>query len=133
MKLTLMPVRNDNVIRVRSEGSVSRRSPEDPLQTLLGPHCYTHKVLLNVDQSQGIDTSGVCWLVSSHKRFAQVGGKLVLYDVPPVVLDFLNFLRLTPMLHIAANEQAACEMVLSPARETVLEERATGPAIRFPR
>jgi anti-anti-sigma regulatory factor len=130
MKLTLMPVQNDNVLRVRSDGSVSRRGPEDPLQTLLGPHCYTHKVLLNLDQSQGIDTSGVCWLVSCHKHFTQMGGKLVLYDVPPVVLDFLNFLRLTPLLHIAPNEQAACELVL---REPVVEERTAEPAIRFPR
>jgi hypothetical protein len=133
MELTLLPLQNDDVLRVRSEGLVSRRDPSDPLQTLLGPHCYTHKVLLSLDQSQGIDTSGICWLVSSNKRFAQAGGKLVLFAVPPVVFDVLDFLHLTPLLHIAANEQAACELVVGRANDSEAEERPAGPAIRFPR
>jgi hypothetical protein len=49
-----------------------------------------------------------------------------------VVLDVLDFLNLTPLLHIATNEQAACELVSGRAREPDSEPRPAGPAIRFP-
>jgi hypothetical protein len=127
MKLTLLPLQKDNVVRVRSEGAISRRGPDDPLPTLLGPHCYTHRVLLNLDRSPGIDTSGLCWLIDSHKRFAQAGGKMVLFAVPPVVLDVLDFVRLTPLLLIVADERAACELATGLSLPPIREEAPTGP------
>ena len=133
MELTLLPLQNDDVLRVRSDGPVSRREGDDPLQTLLGPRCYAHKVLFSLGESQGIDTSGLCWLVDTNKRFTQAGGKLVLFAVAPVVLDVLDFLNLTPMLHIAPNEQAACALVMGRAHDSVAEQRPVGPALRFPR
>lgn len=133
MDLTLLPLRNDNVVRVRTEGAVSCRRQDDPLLALLGSHCYTHKVLLNLERSPSIDTSGVCWLMESSKRFTQAGGKLVMYSVTPLVFDVLNFLRLTPLLLIAAHEQAATKMLEDSAREPIAAERSSEPAIRFPR
>jgi anti-anti-sigma regulatory factor len=133
MKLTLLPLQDDNVVRVRSEGSISKRGSEDPLLALLGPHCYTHRVLLSLDSAPSIDTSGICWLASSHKRFTEASGKLVLAAVPPVVLDVLEFLRLTPLLHFAADEQAAGESVAAPAPRPVAPDRPIEPALRFSR
>jgi anti-anti-sigma regulatory factor len=114
MKLTMLPLQKDDVIRIRSEGQISQREVEDPLLVLLGPNCFTHRVVLNFDRAPGINTSGLCWLIGSQKRFALAGGKFVLTGVPPVVLDVLDFLRLTPMLHIAADEQEACKMLGEP-------------------
>ena len=133
MELTLLPLKNDDLLRVRSDGPVSRREGDDPLQTLLGPHCYAHKVLLCLEESQGIDTSGLCWLAETNKRFTQAGGKLVLFAVPAVVLDLLDFLTLTPLLHIAPNEQAAVALVMGRAPDSEAEQRPVGPALRFPR
>jgi hypothetical protein len=121
MQLTLLPLQNDDVIRVRCEGSVSLRDqgggPTDPLQALLGPHCYSHKVLLNLERTQTIDTSGIAWLVRNNQRFAQTRGSLVLFAIPPTVMDVLEFLRLPPLLRIAANEPAAREMALGLAND----------------
>jgi anti-anti-sigma factor len=133
MKLTMLPLQKDNVIRIRSEGQISQRQVEDPLLALLGPNGFTHRVLLDFDRAPGISTSGLCWLVGSQKRFDQAGGKLVLTGVPPVVLDVLDFLRLTPLLHIAADEQEAFEMLDKSARPPVPEEQPFGPANRFAR
>jgi anti-anti-sigma factor len=133
MDLSLLPLQNDNVLRVRTEGAVSCRRQDDPLLALLGPHCYAHKVLLNLERSPSIDTSGVCWLVDSCKRFAQAGGKLVLYGVTPLVLDVLGFLRLNTSLPVAAHEQAAMKMLDDSARESIPTERPTEQAVRFPR
>jgi anti-anti-sigma factor len=116
MKLTLLPLQNDDVIRVRCEGPVSLRElgsgAADPLQTLLGPHCYGHKVLLSLERTQNIDTSGIAWLMRCSHRFGQSRGALVLYQVPPTVTDILDFLRLSALLRIAATEPAAREMAL---------------------
>jgi anti-anti-sigma factor len=113
MKLTLMPLEADNLIRLRCEGHVT--SPHlsaegDPLGALLGPQCQTRRVLLNMEQVRSIDTGGVCWLMSLDKQFRQAGGRIVLYSVPGIVLDVLNILRLVPLLPIAADEAAAREM-----------------------
>jgi anti-anti-sigma factor len=115
MELTLLPLKKDNVIRVRAGGQVSHRESSDAFQTLLGPECYGHVVLLSLERSQSIDTSGLAWLIRAQNRFAASGGKLVLHSVAPVVLDLLNFARLTPLLHIAATEQAAAELAQRPA------------------
>ena len=133
MKLTMLPLQKDDVIRIRTEGQISHREVEDPLLALLGPNCFTHRVVLNLDRAPGISTSGLCWLVGSQKRFDQEGGKLVMTGVPPVVLDVLDFLRLTPMLHIAADEQEACEKLAEPTRPPIPEDRSFGPANRFTR
>jgi anti-anti-sigma regulatory factor len=115
MKLTLLPIQKDEVLRVRCDGPVSLTgsNPDgEPLQELLGPHCFGLNVLLNLEQAQGIDTSGVIWLMRAHKRFAGQKGKLVLYLVPPMVSALLDILHLTDELAIAASEPAARDLAL---------------------
>jgi anti-anti-sigma regulatory factor len=113
MELTLQPLKKDNLIRIRCGGQVSHRDKSDPFQTLLGPECYGHVVLLSLERSQTIDTSGLAWLFRAHNNFTAAGGKLVLYGVPPVILDLLNFARLTSQLHIAQSEQDGSAMAVS--------------------
>jgi anti-anti-sigma factor len=113
MKLTLLPLQNDEVIRLRCDGMVSVRGlngQDDPLQALLGPHCYCHKVLLNLERAEGIDTTGLSWLMRTHERFNQAHGTLVLFGIPPTVGDILDFLRLTPLLRVASAEAAALDL-----------------------
>jgi hypothetical protein len=110
MKLSLLPLENDDSFRVRCEGPLSTRGLEpgtDPLQALLGPRCCTHRILLNLGEVPSIDTSGIAWLARTQKAFQQAGGTIVFYNVPPVVLEMLGFLHLTPLLCIAADEPGA--------------------------
>jgi anti-anti-sigma regulatory factor len=140
MKLSLLPLQNDNVLRVRCEGMLTLRGQEgtaDPLQTLLGPHCSSHKVLLNLERAQGTETSGISWLMRTNDRFAQSRGMLVLYAVPPVVGDILDFLRLTPLLHVAPGEAAALDMALADGEPLArklppTEEKSFGKSLRLP-
>jgi hypothetical protein len=111
MKLILLPLHDDDeVIRLRCAGPLSCGGQEDPLPALLGPRCYHEKVMLSLEGCQAIDSGGLGWLLRSHKSFREAGGKLVLWAVPPVVGDVLRFTRLAPLLHIAANERAACDL-----------------------
>jgi anti-anti-sigma regulatory factor len=140
MKLSLLPLQNDEVLRVRCEGALTLRRREgtgDPLQSLLGPHCYSHKVLLNLERAQDIETSGISWLMNTSDRFAQARGTLVLYAVPPTVGDILDFLRLTPLLRVAATEGEALETALagaSPAERKLAppEDGPFGKSLRLP-
>ena len=125
MKLALLPLQNDDVVRVHCDGNVGldTRSPEeDPLRDLLGPYCYTLKVILDLEKVQSVDTTGLTWLIQEHKKFQQAGGKFILYNVPPIVTQVLDFLRLAPHLPIAASEEAAREMALG--EPTVVGARA---------
>jgi hypothetical protein len=113
MKLTLLPLETDNLIRLRCEGPITSphlTSDRDPLEVLLGPLCYSHRVLMNLEKVRSIDTGGVCWLLSRQKQFLAKKGAFVLYAVPGVVTDVLDVLKLTPMLRIAADEAAAVEL-----------------------
>jgi anti-anti-sigma regulatory factor len=114
MNLSLLPLDNEVLFRVRCVGPLTlRRLPPgaDPLQALLGPNCYTHKILLQMEGASSIDTSGLAWLVRTHNAFAKAGGVLVPFGVPPVIVDLLDILRVTPLLHIAEDEAAARELL----------------------
>lgn len=115
MKLTLLPLENDSVIRVRCEGPITlrhRTTPTDPLEELLGPSCFALRVVLNLERTRGVDTSGVNWLARCNKRFMDAKGRLVLVAVPPGVTQILDFLRLTPLLQMAPTEVAARDVIL---------------------
>jgi hypothetical protein len=120
MNLTLLPLTEDNLIRVRFEGNVTSThllTGGDPVEALLGPNCYGHKVLCDMEGSRSIDSGGVCWLLGLEKRFRAAGGTIVFYSMPGIVLDVLDLLRLTPLLSLAADEAEARTRILrsSPA------------------
>jgi anti-anti-sigma factor len=134
MKLTLLPLADDNVIRVQCEGFLTtpHMTPGgDPLEGLLGRNCYTHKVLFNMEQVRSIDTSGVCWLLRVIKQFREAGGRFVIYSVPGIVLNVLDVLHLTATLPMATDETAARELATKPEGGPTLERfprREPGPA-----
>jgi anti-anti-sigma factor len=102
------------VTRVRFDGDVTLRGRDlsaDPLRELLGPHAYSHRVLLDLQAARGIDSSGVSWLMRVHNGFRAAKGRLVLHQVPPTVLQLLEMLRLTPLLYVAATEDEARDLV----------------------
>jgi anti-anti-sigma factor len=99
-----------DVLRVRGEGEITDVNPRDgdePLETLLGAGGLRRRVLLNLEQVPFIDSSGISWLLIRHKHFKEQGGRLVLYEVPLLVLQMLEFLNLTQVLHVAPDEAAA--------------------------
>jgi anti-anti-sigma factor len=132
MKLTLLPLQNDELVRVRWEGPISLRgrpAGHDPLQELLGPQCFGHKVILNLEKAVGIDTSGVSWLMHTQKRFAQAGGRLILCGIPPVVSEVLELLRLTDLIDAAPTEADARDLALGRPRPGAAGTEPNGGAV----
>ena len=118
MPVTL--VSNDpDVVRLKAAGKIaySQTTGEpDPVRSLVGPDAFSRRVLMDMEHLSFIDSSGIGWLLASHKRFKKAGGSLVLHSVPEPVLLTLQVLRLDVVFNIAADEPAALERLSDAAR-----------------
>src|SRR5262245_8027638 len=109
LKLTV--VSDDGVVvEIRGEGEFSQVRTEinvNPFEQLLGAEAFRRKVMVNLEAVDYLDSSGIGWLVVCHKNFRQHGGRLVLYNLPPRILQILQFCRMELLLHLAADPAAA--------------------------
>jgi len=80
---------------------------QEPLSQLLGPNAYARRILLDLSNAEYIDSSGVGWLLTCHKRMKEAGGNLTLLSPQPVVSNVLRVLRLDQVFEIAASERSA--------------------------
>ena len=97
-------------VRVQCEGEISQvrfQLNDNPLESLIGPNVYTRKLLMNLDRVEFLDSSGISWLVVSHKNFQQHQGALVLHSIPPRIHQVLQFCRMDKLLKLAEDESAA--------------------------
>jgi anti-anti-sigma factor len=114
MQLRVLSFDEHGVVRVQCEGNISQQHFQpgvDPLESVLGPMCWNHKILLNMEKTGYIDSSGVSWLIVCHKKCREHKGNLVIYGVPPVVKHILKLLRMDLLLQIAETEAAAHALV----------------------
>jgi anti-anti-sigma factor len=104
---------SEGVVKVNVSGmlSVSAASTVEPLAELLGEDPYAKRVLLNTAGADRIDSSGVGWLVTCHKRFQSGNGKFVIHSVQPFVANVLKVVRLDRFFEIAPNERQGLIMV----------------------
>ena len=119
IKLTLLSD-DGGLVRVAAEGQISQTrlaGEGNPLEGLLGATCFSRKVLLNLERTDYIDSSGISWLIVNHKHFQQGGGMMVLYSLPPRVSQVLEFCRMNTVLRMAADEPAARALALGEARK----------------
>jgi anti-anti-sigma factor len=85
----------------------------DLLADFLGPECYCRKVVVNLERTRSIDSSGIGWLIACQKRFAANGGCWILHSLPPWVKQMLGLLRLDSILQLAEDETTACRLARS--------------------
>ena len=102
MKLAL--VKDDGQIaHVAVSGKVTQHdfsAVQEPLLELLGPEVYRRHVTLDLSNTMYIDSSGVGWLLTCHKRMREGGGKLALEKTPSIVANLLRLLKLATMFGI---------------------------------
>jgi anti-anti-sigma factor len=109
MSLALV-ANDDDVLRLQATGKIMHAQnvdEPDQLRTLTGADGYARKVLLNLEQVSFIDSAGIGWLLSVHKRFQKGGGKLILHTLPETIQLTLKVLRLDTVLNIADSEADA--------------------------
>ena len=99
-----------DVLHVQAEGMIGQSdlaNGEEPIAALLGPDTYSRKVLLSLERSDHVDSLGVRWLLSCHKRFREAGGLLIIHSVPPLIMQVLKVMRLDRVFNLADSETAA--------------------------
>ena len=116
-----------DVVQISIAGRITQRelSPlHDPLGDLLGPMTYNKTVVVDLSRAEYVDSSGIGWLLSCHKRFRGGGGKLVLHSLPPVVSNVVRVLKLDTVFQLAGNQQQA----LLTVEDAVADETEGEPA-----
>jgi anti-anti-sigma factor len=115
MNLLLLSDHPD-LVRLRCAGDIREADVRArPLfESLLGADCFHRTVLLSLDGVPYIDSSGIGWLIISHRRFTNAGGKLVLHSLTPEVDRTLDFARMHSYLAVALDEAEALGLARPP-------------------
>ncbi len=95
-------IQNDGDIRMSDQSSDAR-----VVESLLGHNCFSRKILLDMQHTPYMDSSGVGWLVKFHKNCRDAGGILVLHSIPPSIMSILKLLQMDRYLHLVEDETAA--------------------------
>lgn len=101
------------VVHVSIEGCLNHQDiapPIDPFRAILGPHAYQKTVLLDMRDSNYLDSLCIGWLLSSHKRFREHGGKLVIHSLQPVASNVISLLRLNTVFQMACDSEEALQL-----------------------
>lgn len=107
MKLSIAPSQGTsegNCVRVALAGKVTQRDINpfaDPLIELLGPGGYGKLIRLDLSEADYLDSSGVGWLLTCHKRIKQAGGRLLIEKPHPMVANVFKVLKLEKVLELA--------------------------------
>ena len=83
----------------------------DPLAERCGNDIYKERVIIDMSGSDYIDSSGVGWLVSSHKKFVTAGGCLALHSFQPEVKKTFAVLRMEYVLNLCEDQERAWNVV----------------------
>jgi anti-sigma B factor antagonist len=67
----------------------------------------TPRVILNLEKVKYIDSSGVASLVEGLKASRDIGSRLLLFGLSPIVREVLQLSRLLKIFEIFENEQQA--------------------------
>ena len=109
MKLSLVSD-DGHLVHVAAAGRLTQNGVgpfHEPLMELLGQLAYTRHVFLDLSSADHLDSSGVGWLLTCHKRFREGGGTLTLRDPSPLVINVLRILKLETVLAIEPSIFAA--------------------------
>ena len=100
----------DGVCQMSLSGRISQNTPGlnlDLLSQMLGESNYNQKVLVSLQHTDYIDSSGIGWFLATDKKIRSAGGTLVLHSVPVDVQHVFGLMKLHKVLKIAKDKQAA--------------------------
>ena len=105
MKLQLVSIERDGLVKIATQGNITSADIDaagpNPLEKILGKNWSQMRVLLDLNDTQYIDSSAIGWLIGSGKHLREGGGTLVVYGVQPAVrqvLDLLKVGRVVPLV-----------------------------------
>jgi anti-sigma B factor antagonist len=114
MKLQLVSIERDGLVKVATQGNITAAdidpAGDNPLSGVIGQNWAGSRILLDLGDTQYIDSSAVGWLIGTHKKVSDAGGSLVVYEVQPAVRQVLDLLKVGRVVPIVEDEAAAKEV-----------------------
>jgi anti-anti-sigma factor len=122
MELTLQSAAEQEIKQVAVEGRITTLDFEsgqpNPVEELLGPDWASEKLVLDLKDVPYMDSTGIGWLVGTHRRLAENGGRFVVHSIHPNVLQMLQLLKIGSLLSLVDNqEDALTTMNQNPGQE----------------
>ena len=100
----------DNICHLSLSGKISQivvDSCQDQLIQLVGQAHFNQTILLSLQNTNSIDSSGIGWLLATDKRIRDAGGTLVLHSLPHDIQCIFQMMRLNSILKLAKDKQSA--------------------------
>ena len=119
-----------NLVRMAIDGaldSLNAVADAEALVHLLNRKTLGRTVLMDLARVTSINSQGVSWMLNCHKSLADGGGRLIFHSVPPLIMEVLQFLRLSKVLALASDEAAARDVaakVIPPAPDGAANQAA---------
>ena len=101
---------DDQIVGLRCEGQIALaylKPGVDHLEHAAGPTVYSQRVLIDLEKTTYIDSAGIGWLMTCHKRFTTSGGRMILHSIPPLIRQTFDQLKLFHIFALAADEADA--------------------------
>src|SRR5580704_8289844 len=118
MKLSMISIEKAGYVKLLAEGDITSgdlldAKSHNPLESVLGSSWASNNVLLSLAKTPFIDSSAIGWLLDSHNKMRQSGGKLVPHSAQPRVSEVLTLLKLKTVLNLQENEASAHEFIIA--------------------
>ena len=111
MKLQLESIEKDGIVKIATSGNITGADLDatgpNPVEHILGKNWTQSRVLLNMEETQFIDSSAIGWLIGTSKQLKDGGGVMVMYNVQPSVRQVLDMLRVGRVVPLVEDEAAA--------------------------
>ncbi len=111
MKLQLVSIERDGTVKIGSQGNITSADLDatgpNPLEQILGKNWFQSRVLLDMTETQYIDSSAIGWLIGTAKQLKEGGGTLVVYGIQPAVRQVLDLLKVGRVVPLVEDEAAA--------------------------
>ena len=91
------------VVKVSITGCLTQADiapPHDPFPQLLGADAFKRKAVLDMRDSNYLDSMCIGWLLNNHKKFRENGGKLVLHSLQPLAMNVITLLHLNNVFNV---------------------------------
>lgn len=122
MKLQLVSIERDGLVKISTQGNITSTDIDaagpNPLEKILGKNWPQMRVLLDMNETQYIDSSAIGWLIGSGKHLREGGGAFVVYGVQPAVRQVLDLLKVGRVVPLVEDEQTAKQVAAGSGADT---------------
>ena len=111
MKLNLVSIEKTGLVKLATQGNITSAdidaSGPNPMEQSIGRNWAQSRVLLDMSDTQYIDSSAIGWLIGTSKQLKDAGGTMVVHGVQPAVRQVLDLLKVGRVVPIVEDEAAA--------------------------